>query len=65
VWAADIIGQRVDFDRLSAARAADGIVEVPFFADPRGDVHGTKMFFRGIPEAKGRRDVITSLETLK
>jgi len=28
----DIIGQRVDFGRLSAARAADGVVEGPPFA---------------------------------
>jgi hypothetical protein len=30
--AADLIGQRVDFRRLSAARAADGVVEGPPFA---------------------------------
>ena len=29
---ADIIGQRVDFGRLPAARAADGVVEGPPFA---------------------------------
>ena len=32
VRAADIIGQRMDFGRLSAARAADGVVEGPPFA---------------------------------
>jgi hypothetical protein len=32
VGAADIIGQRVDFGRLSAARTADGVVEGPPFA---------------------------------
>jgi hypothetical protein len=32
MWAADIVGQRVDFGRLSAARAPDGIVEGPPFA---------------------------------
>ena len=32
IWAADIIGQRVDFRRLSAARATDGVVEGPPFA---------------------------------
>lgn len=36
-----------------------------YLADPRGDVHGAKMFFKGIPEAKDRRDVIAYLETLK
>lgn len=30
--AADLIGQRMDFGRLSAARAADGVVEGPPFA---------------------------------
>ena len=32
MWAANIIGQRVDFRGLSAARAADGVVEGPPFA---------------------------------
>ena len=32
VRAADIVGQRVDFGCLSAARAADGVVEGPPFA---------------------------------
>jgi len=31
MWAADIIGQCVDFGRLAAARAADGVVEGPPF----------------------------------
>jgi hypothetical protein len=30
--AADIIGQRVDFGRLTAARATDGVVKGPPFA---------------------------------
>jgi hypothetical protein len=32
MWAANIVGQRVDFRRLSAARATDGIVEGPPFS---------------------------------
>jgi cytochrome c len=36
-----------------------------YLADPRGDVHGVKMFFRGLPEAKDRGDVIAYLQTLK
>lgn len=32
IWTPDLIGQRVDFGRLPAARAADGIVEGPPFA---------------------------------
>jgi cytochrome c len=36
-----------------------------YLADPRGDIHGVKMFFRGLPEPKDRADVIAYLETLK
>jgi cytochrome c len=36
-----------------------------YLADPRGDVHGVKMFFKGLPEAKDRADVIAYLQTLK
>ncbi len=36
-----------------------------YLADPRGDVHGAKMFFRGLPESKDRADVIAYLTTLK
>jgi cytochrome c len=36
-----------------------------YLADPRGDVHGAKMFFKGLPEAKDRTDVIAYLQTLK
>jgi hypothetical protein len=32
MWSTDIIGQRVDFRGLSAARATDGVVEGPPFA---------------------------------
>ncbi len=36
-----------------------------YLADPRGDVHGAKMYFKGLPEAKDRADVIAYLQTLK
>ena len=36
-----------------------------YLADPRGDIHGVKMFFKGLPAAKDRDDVIAYLETLK
>ena len=36
-----------------------------YLADPRGDVHGVKMFFKGLPEPKDRADVIAYLQTLK
>jgi len=36
-----------------------------YLADPRGDVHGVKMFFKGLPEATDRADVIAYLQTLK
>jgi len=36
-----------------------------YLADPRGDIHGVKMFFKGLPAAKDRSDVIAYLETLK
>jgi cytochrome c len=36
-----------------------------YLADPRGDVHGAKMFFKGLPEPKDRADVIAYLQTLK
>lgn len=36
-----------------------------YLANPRGDVHGAKMFFKGLPEPKDRTDVIAYLQTLK
>jgi cytochrome c len=36
-----------------------------YLADPRGDIHGVKMFFKGLPAVKDRADVIAYLETLK
>ncbi|QOZ47318.1 cytochrome c family protein [Bradyrhizobium sp. CCBAU 53340] len=36
-----------------------------YLADPRGDVHGVKMFFKGLPNAADRANVIAYLQTLK
>ncbi len=36
-----------------------------YLADPRGDVHGVKMFFKGLPGPVDRADVIAYLQTLK
>ena len=36
-----------------------------YLADPRGDVHGAKMFFKGLPDPKDRVDVIAYLRSLK
>jgi len=36
-----------------------------YLADPRGDVHGVKMFFKGLPNPADRADVIAYLQSLK
>ena len=36
-----------------------------YLADPRSDVHGANMFFRGLPGSKDRADVIAYLTSLK
>ncbi|MCP3472106.1 c-type cytochrome [Bradyrhizobium sp. CCGUVB1N3] len=36
-----------------------------YLADPRGDVHGVKMFFKGLPDPAERSNVIAYLATLK
>lgn len=36
-----------------------------YLADPRGDVHGVKMFFKGLPNSTDRANVIAYLQTLK
>jgi cytochrome c len=36
-----------------------------YLADPRGDVHGATMFFKGLPAAKDRADVVAYLQSLK
>ena len=36
-----------------------------YLADPRADIHGVKMFFKGLAEKNDRTDVIAYLQTLK
>jgi len=36
-----------------------------YLADPRGDIHGVKMFFKGLPNPADRANVIAFLQTLK
>lgn len=36
-----------------------------YLADPRGDVHGVKMFFKGLPNPADRANVVAYLQTLK
>ena len=58
-----------DFEYSAAMKSNKAVWSVSslnaYLADPRGDVHGVKMFFRGLPEAKDRGDVIAYLQTLK
>jgi cytochrome c len=53
-------------DAMKANKTAwDATALDAYLADPRGDVHGAKMMFRGLPEAKDRADVIAYMRTLK
>jgi cytochrome c len=58
-----------DFEYSNAMKSNKAVWSISsldaYLADPRGDVHGVKMFFRGLPEAKDRGDVIAYLQTLK
>ena len=36
-----------------------------YLANPRGDIHGVKMYFKGLANAKDRADMIAYLKTLK
>ncbi len=36
-----------------------------YLVDPREDIHGVKMFFKGLPQASDRADVIAYLQTLR
>jgi cytochrome c len=36
-----------------------------YLSNPRGTVHGVRMFFKGLPSAQARADVIAYLATLK
>lgn len=69
----DVVGRQAasvpDYS-YSAAMKANKSIWTPanldeYLADPRGDLHGVKMFFKGLPEAKDRGDVIAYLATLR
>ena len=74
---ANVVGRKVasvpDFpysDSMKAnAGAGAGVWTVEaldaYLADPRGDVHGVKMYFKGLAKAKDRADMIAYLKTLK
>jgi cytochrome c len=36
-----------------------------YLANPRGDVHGAKMFFKGLPDPRDRQSVIAYLQSLQ
>jgi cytochrome c len=36
-----------------------------YLADPRGEVHGVKMFFKGLSDSRDRADVIAYLQTAR
>jgi cytochrome c len=53
-------------DPLKAAAKVWNAEELDgYLADPRSSMHGVKMFFKGLPEAQQRADVIAYLATLK
>jgi cytochrome c len=52
-------------DALKATRKTWTEAELnAYLADPRGAMHGVKMFFKGLPDADQRADVIAYLKTL-
>jgi cytochrome c len=67
-----VVGRKVaivpDFvysDALKATRKTWTEAELDtYLADPRGAMHGVKMFFKGLPDADQRADVIAYLKTL-
>jgi cytochrome c len=72
-----VVGRKVasvpDFpysDSMKANAAAgsgvwDAAALESYLADPRGDIHGVKMYFKGLAGAKDRADMIAYLKTLK
>lgn len=68
-----VVGRKIasipDFNYSPAMKAQKGEWTAAaldsYLADPRGDRHGVKMFFKGLPDAKDRAAVIAYLETLK
>jgi cytochrome c len=52
-------------DALKATRKTWTEAELDaYLADPRGAMHGVKMFLKGLPDADQRADVIAYLKTL-
>jgi len=52
-------------DALKATRKTWTEAELDaYLADPRGAMHGVRMFFKGLPDADQRADVIAVLKTL-
>jgi cytochrome c len=52
-------------DALKATRETWTEAELDaYLADPRGAMHGVKTFFKGLPDADQRADVIAYLKTL-
>jgi cytochrome c len=53
-------------DALKASAKVWNAEEIDLYlSDPRGTMHGVRMFFKGLPEAQERADVIAYLATLK
>lgn len=62
---AAIVPDFVYSDALKATRKTWTEAELDaYLADPRGAMHGVKMFFKGLPDADQRADVIAYLKTL-
>ncbi|HRY04538.1 MAG TPA: c-type cytochrome [Beijerinckiaceae bacterium] len=69
----NIVGRKVasipDYNYSPAMKAETGTWTAQmldsYLADPRGDKHGVKMFFKGLPGAQDRANVIAYLNTLK
>ena len=58
-----------DFNYSEALKSANKVwnneeLDV-YLSNPRGTMHGVRMFFKGLPEAEQRADVIAYLATLK
>ncbi len=69
----NVVGRRVatvpDYNYSPAMKAETGTWTAAaldaYLADPRGDKHGVKMFFKGLSAAQDRANVIAYLQTLK
>ena len=69
----DVIGRKAasvpDFNYSNALKAGsrtwDSVELDRYLSNPRGTLHGSKMYFKGLPNAQQRADVIAYLSTLK